>query len=619
MRALERLERRVLFAAGDMEPLFNNATPVTIELGQPEVLLGTGVTPDGDIIVVGRSPEDLVFLTKLDFTGAVVPAYGNGGTIRIADDPDLIARRMVFDPATGRVAVVVDGPSDRIYLFDSDGQLDDSFDADGILEPFGPFQFINLAAFDTQGRLIISVEEGLSHQILRILPDGAIDSTFNPADQDGALVNLLPLADGNLVVVYDDNVDPGTGPVLFSYAQRLLSDGSVDTTFSDPTLGGSEFGYDAVDLAEAPGNHVLVLGARRIVVGSAEVKKFFQLQRITPAGTADSTFGENGSLSLAMPPEVVSQTDPIPVEPLEVMVQDDGKIIVIGRIQRASIAEGRVGFWVGRYHSNGILDTTFGQRGFAFSGSNEAIAAATGMIAPDGDIVVAADTILRQIDQGSDDVVVYKFQSGAGTMGPNSAHLLENGVLDIGGTGSQDIVSLVRRGGDLHVRINAETFSYLYRDVKSIVIHTGSRHDQVSIGPFIRGAIVLGGPGDDTIQGGIYNDTLIGGLGSDDIYARAGNDLVYGGDPNQPDALDGNDFIRGQEGNDTLYGQAGDDRLYGDEGNDRLVAGAGFNVLNGGTGFDSIQSLNRRKDHLAIADSLDSILKDDIDFFSAVI
>ncbi|HEX3357074.1 MAG TPA: calcium-binding protein [Tepidisphaeraceae bacterium] len=75
---------------------------------------------------------------------------------------------------------------------------------------------------------------------------------------------------------------------------------------------------------------------------------------------------------------------------------------------------------------------------------------------------------------------------------------------------------------------------------------------------------ILGGAGDDYIQGSASPNKILG---------NAGNDTLLGGD-----------------GNDTLFGNSGRDRLYGQAGNDILFAKDNrSDILDGGPGSDSAQ------------------------------
>lgn len=123
-----------------------------------------------------------------------------------------------------------------------------------------------------------------------------------------------------------------------------------------------------------------------------------------------------------------------------------------------------------------------------------------------------------------------------------------------------------------------------------------------------------GGDGNDTLQGGKGNDQHFGGTGTDTIdyqfrtaalYIDIGNgggqtdigewdgiaedvENVIGGAGN--DTINGspqNNRLEGRGGNDTLFGEAGQDTLEGGEGNDTLIDFYGKTVLKGGNGNDT--------------------------------
>lgn len=90
--------------------------------------------------------------------------------------------------------------------------------------------------------------------------------------------------------------------------------------------------------------------------------------------------------------------------------------------------------------------------------------------------------------------------------------------------------------------------------------------------------LIMGGEGADLVNGGIGDDRLSGDQGDDVIAGGDGRDRAYGGD--------GDDVLAGQAGDDSLDGGAGRDRLYGGEGTDRLLGGAEADLLDGGDGDD---------------------------------
>lgn len=71
---------------------------------------------------------------------------------------------------------------------------------------------------------------------------------------------------------------------------------------------------------------------------------------------------------------------------------------------------------------------------------------------------------------------------------------------------------------------------------------------------------------------------LIGNILDNHIMGGRGNDLLEG--------RDGVDRLLGRHGNDVLLGGAGNDALYGGMGNDTLLGGSGEDVLTGGLGAD---------------------------------
>ncbi|WP_299658187.1 calcium-binding protein [uncultured Tateyamaria sp.] len=109
--------------------------------------------------------------------------------------------------------------------------------------------------------------------------------------------------------------------------------------------------------------------------------------------------------------------------------------------------------------------------------------------------------------------------------------------------------------------------------------------------------------GNDTIRGLGGNDTLLGNDGFDLIEGGAGNDSIFGG--NQGDTIiggDGNDTVDGGNGRDNVTlnqgndvfndndqgGDAGRDTVNGGLGDDTINGGAGADEFAGGDGFDLI-------------------------------
>ena len=115
--------------------------------------------------------------------------------------------------------------------------------------------------------------------------------------------------------------------------------------------------------------------------------------------------------------------------------------------------------------------------------------------------------------------------------------------------------------------------------------------------------LLIGGPGEDVLNGKDGGDRIEGGGDHDEIYGAEGFDSVSGGgvadDISGGDHADslfgdgGGDRIRGGGGIDTIRGYVDDDKIWGEDGGDRddreyLEGGAGEDRIWGGDGFERI-------------------------------
>jgi Ca2+-binding RTX toxin-like protein len=126
---------------------------------------------------------------------------------------------------------------------------------------------------------------------------------------------------------------------------------------------------------------------------------------------------------------------------------------------------------------------------------------------------------------------------------------------------SDDLVLTIRDTGETIIVRDHFTSSYVNRSIEEIVFADGTVWDIETI----KTLVLLGEAGNDTLRGfDNRDDTIIGG---------AGDDLLQG--------LSGNDTLMGGAGNDRLEGGDGDDILDGGYGNDtyRFGRGDGHDVI----------------------------------------
>lgn len=168
------------------------------------------------------------------------------------------------------------------------------------------------------------------------------------------------------------------------------------------------------------------------------------------------------------------------------------------------------------------------------------------------------------------------------------------GGYGLGGAGNDHI-----RGLNYHVILNLSGNDLLIGGTGNDWLEGLGGDDQLFGGA--DNDLLYGGSGNDSLVGGAGNDEAYGGAGDDHILGDAGEDALFGGADNDTiDGGDDDDLLFGNDGDDTLTGGKGRDQIFGGAGNDTLLGGrgvdeltdnAGINVLDGGKGLDRITTI----------------------------
>ncbi|MCL4297442.1 MAG: hypothetical protein KJ077_17015 [Anaerolineae bacterium] len=446
---------------GSLDPSFGSGGIVGTHLGDYDEAYGMVVQPDGKIIIVGLTGPEL----STDF---VVVRYNSNGTLDSSFDTDGVvitdvggyydrARAVLLQPDGKIVVAGTDGFQFIVTRYTSNGSLDASFGADGIVVT-----------------TISSLESGISDIVLQ--PDGKIVAAGYSQSEfsfyyEFALARYN--ANGSLDISFDSDgiVTTATGPnestayglrlqtdgkivVAGSALIRYNSNGSLDTSFGTNGIAPTSFGSagaltvqsDGKFVAAGQGNFTFALGryqpsgsldltfdadgqvftnlghgedrasamalqsdGKIVVVGSRWRTYFTNMVAVArhhSNGSLDPTFGNGGIVGTPVSPDDSAY---------DVAVQDDGKIVVVGRASSENLFGTKV--IVIRYNIDGTLDPTFDTDGIVSNeGLGESAAATAVGIQPDGKIVVAGYSGVY----GEEDFTLVRYNPN-GTLDPSFA------------------------------------------------------------------------------------------------------------------------------------------------------------------------------------------------------
>src|SRR5688572_21439697 len=160
---VEVLEGRRLLAAGDLDPTFGSGG-TTIVRDWELIPTDSAVQADNKILVSGYGHFDVGHVFRLNANGTIDRSFGSNGLASSGFGPyTAIANAVAVGPG-GRIAVAgVAGPYDRgdttprqstLVVYNSAGQLDTTFDNDGIINAVAfPRGFADVQ-FQSDGKIL---------------------------------------------------------------------------------------------------------------------------------------------------------------------------------------------------------------------------------------------------------------------------------------------------------------------------------------------------------------------------------------------------------------------------------------------------------------------------------
>ena len=303
------------------------------------------------------------FDTAFDTDGKSTFCYTPGPTNAIFDAQFQVSGKIVTYNIINGASVA------SLIRWNNNGSIDTSFGVNGTVSynatsPFHNNQgyYPRQMAIQTDNKIIImGLQQGNlypnAYWVVRLLPDGALDTSFNGTgyldllfgtQQDrGTCISLQP--DGKILV----GGTSGNTAQYFTVA-RLNSNGTLDNSFGTvgkvqtPFAGEESFAQSIVVQTDGK----ILLGGYTVNIPHA---KDFALIRYNANGSIDTGFGTNGKVVTT----ISDNSDLI----TSLIVQPDGKIVAGG----FTSSENNPWMCMVRYLANGAVDTTFGVNGIVIN------------------------------------------------------------------------------------------------------------------------------------------------------------------------------------------------------------------------------------------------------------
>ena len=358
---------------------------------------------DGKIVAVGAAGSGATTsnfaLARYNPNGTLDTSFSGDGK-QTTDFGGVDEANGVAIRADGKIVAVGDTESSAtgggfaIARYNPSGALDPSFSGDGKQTTTGVHFFeANGVAIQSDDKI---VAVGGAFALARYNPNGSLDTSFSGdgkrvADFNGSANAVTVQANGKIVAV-GGSESSGSASDDFALA-RYNSNGTLDTSFSGDGKQTTDFGGEdeANGVAIQEDGKIIVVGA----AGTRHNGIGFALARYNPNGTLDTSFSGDGKQTTEFDLGSGQVAN-------AVVVQDDGKIVVVGNAFGPMFSED---FAIARYNPNGSLDTSFsgdGKQTASFLTTAEANGVA---IQGDGKIVVVG-TGVDNINGGSEGAIV---------------------------------------------------------------------------------------------------------------------------------------------------------------------------------------------------------------------
>jgi uncharacterized delta-60 repeat protein len=265
--------------------------------------------------------------------------------------------------SVGGVAESPDNGDFGLVRYNSNGSLDPIFGNGGIVNQVLTGNDVANAVALVGDKILASgtayKKTTSDFEVARFNSDGSLDQTFGSKgsiqtqfgkQSDGADAGAMAVqADGKIVVAGIADV-PRNHQVYLEFAvARYTPNGTLDTTFGNNGKMTIDVGASLNNPIASAGKQTLALSGNSIdLVGHGQYSQNVYVAQLTAAGQLDPNFGSGGAVNLGQ------GFDP------SLTVQPDGKLVVV-----SNAAGSAAGIDVTRLLANGSPDTGFGTGGTA--------------------------------------------------------------------------------------------------------------------------------------------------------------------------------------------------------------------------------------------------------------
>ncbi len=264
----------------------------------------------------------------------------------------------------GKFTTFDNATANYVARLNTNGSLDTTFNV-GLGPALGFNAGVNAVALQSDGKVIVggpfdSFNETNVPNIVRLNPDGSVDTTFNIGIGPAGTVNKLAVDSSDRIYVAGDFIQ--FDGLYYGGLARLNPDGSLDPTFNYPATGG----IDGINTILPQADGTVFIGGNLVNVPNPSV------QRLNADGSAKNV-------------PLVSQN--LANGAIAIGLQSDGKILVAFGGSGSPYAGQNIGE-VLRLNPDGSLDNTFPSGSVSQGGGGATVECM--LIQPDDKILLGA-------------------------------------------------------------------------------------------------------------------------------------------------------------------------------------------------------------------------------------